>query len=119
LRRGWLNEVIGEEEDDEESASLADVLDVPVKKWPKQFTASDVAGMIKNPYPNEDEQTLREYLLPGALPNHVFSPKSIGRLLKQHLDEPVRSGERALVLRSWEDKHTKVRVYGVHEITTT
>ena len=110
---------ITQEEDDEESASLADVLDVLVKKWPDQFTASDVAGMINNPSPNEDEQTLREYLLPGALPNHVFSAKSIGKLLKQHLDEPVRSGERTLVLRSWEDKHIKLRVYGVRTITTT
>jgi len=110
---------ITQEEDDEESTSLADMLDVLVKKWPDQFTASDVAGMINNPYPNEDEQTLREYLLPGALPNHVFSAKSIGKLLKKHLDEPVRSGERTVVLRSWEDKHNKMRVYGVHTITTT
>ena len=44
--------------------------------------ASDVAGMINNQYPNEDEQTLREYLLPGAPPNHVFTAKSIGRFLK-------------------------------------
>ena len=39
--------------------------------------------------------------------------------LKQHLDEPVRSGERTLVLRSWEDKHIKLRVYGVRTITAT
>ena len=104
---------VTQEEDDEESASLADVLDVLVKTWPDQFTASDVAGMINNQFPNEDEQTLRDYLLPGAPPHHVFSPKSIGRLLKRHLDEPVRSGERTLVLRSWEDTHSKMRVYGV------
>ena len=42
---------VTQEEDDEESASLADVLEVLVKKWPDQFTASDVAGMINNPYP--------------------------------------------------------------------
>jgi hypothetical protein len=110
---------ITQEEDDEESASLADVLDVLLKKWPDQFTASDVAGMINNPSPNEDEQALREFLLPGALANYVFSAKSIGKLLKRHLDEPVRSGERTLALRSWEDKHSKLRVYGVRTITTT
>jgi hypothetical protein len=110
---------ITQEEDDEESASLADVLDVLVKKWPDQFTARDVAGMINNPSPNEDEQTVREHLLPGALPNHVFSAKSISKRLKQHLDEPVRSGERTLVLRSWEDKHIKLLVYAVRTITTT
>jgi hypothetical protein len=110
---------ITQEEDDEESASLADVLEVLVKKWPEQFTAGDVAGMINNPYPNDDEQTLREYLLPGALPNHVFSAKSIGKRLKKHADEPVGSGERTLVLRSWEDKHIKMRAYSVRTIPTT
>jgi hypothetical protein len=38
--------------------------------------------------------------------------------LKQHLDEPVRSGDRTLVLRSWEDKHVKMLVYGVRTIKT-
>ena len=74
--------------------------------------------MANTTEPNDDEQTLREYLLPGALPNYVFSAKSIGKLLKQHLDEPVRSGERTLVLRSWENKHIKLRIYGVRTITT-
>ena len=63
---------ITQEEDDEESASLADVLDVLVKKWPDQFTAAGVAGMINIPIPNADGQTVREYLRPGVLPNHVF-----------------------------------------------
>ena len=40
-----------QEEDDEECASLADVLEVLMKRWPEQFTASDVAGMINNPVP--------------------------------------------------------------------
>jgi hypothetical protein len=48
----------------------------------------------------------------------VFSAKSIGKRLKQHADEPVRGGERTLVLRSWEDKHVKLRGYGVRTITT-
>jgi hypothetical protein len=110
---------VEQEEDDEDSATLADALEVLVKKWPEQFTASDVVGTINNPDPNEDEQTLREYLLPGVPSHHQFSSKSIGKRLKQHLDEPVRSGERTLVLRSWEDKHIKMRVYGVRTITTT
>jgi hypothetical protein len=104
---------ITQEEDDEESASLADVLEVLVKKWPNQFMAADVAGMINNPSPNEDEQTLRDYLLPGAQPHHVFSAKSIGKQLKQHLDEPVRSGERTLVLRRRLDAHSEVFTYHV------
>ena len=67
---------VTQEEDDEESASLADVLDVLVKTWPDQFIASDVAGMINNQYPNEDEQTLRDYLLPGA----PTAPRVLGEI---------------------------------------
>jgi hypothetical protein len=66
---------ITQEEDDEDSASLADVLEVLVKKWPEQFTASDVAGMINNQYPNEDESTLRDYLLHGC----AIAPRVLGK----------------------------------------
>ena len=104
---------ITQEEDDEESASLADVLEVLLERWPGQFTASDVAGMINNQYPNEDESTLRDYLLPGAPPHHVFSAKTVTRLLKRHLDEPVKRGGRALVLRRWQDAHSEVFNYHV------
>ncbi len=108
---------VTQEEDDEESASLADVLEVLVKKWPGQFTAADVAGMINKQCPNEDEQALRDYLLPGVLPNYVFSAKSLTRLLKRHLDEPVKSGERTLVLRRQRDAHTEVLNYRVVTIS--
>jgi len=109
---------IEQEEDDEDSATLADVLDVLVKKWPEQFTASDVAGMINIPYPEEDEQTIRDFLLLGARPDHEFSSRSIGKRLKQYIDNPVRSGERVFVLRSWADTHINMSVYGVRDITT-
>jgi hypothetical protein len=102
---------ITQEEDDEESASLADVLELLVKKWPGQFTAADVAGMINNP--NEDEQMVREYLLPGVLPSHVFSSKTIARLLKKHLGNPVRNGEHTLILRRQQDAHSEVFSYHV------
>jgi hypothetical protein len=108
---------IEQEEDDEDSATLADVLEVLVKKWPDQFTASDLVGMVNTPEPNEDEQTLREFLMPNAQPDQQFTSKSIGKRLKQYIDNPVRSGERVLVLRSREDTHIKMNVYSVRNIT--
>jgi hypothetical protein len=108
---------ITQEEDDEESVSLADVLEILVKQWSgKQFTATAVAGMVNNWNQNEDDQTLRDFLLPGALAGHVFTAKTIARLLKRHLDEPVRSGERTLVLRRQVDAHSKVFVYQIESL---
>jgi hypothetical protein len=43
----------------------------------------------------------------------MFSAKSVGRLLKKHLDGPVKSGDRTLVLRAAHDPHTKVLCYRV------
>jgi hypothetical protein len=109
---------LAQEEDDEESASLADVLEVFVSTWRESgFEAKDVAEIINTQFPNDDERLLREYLLPGTAPHHMFSAKTVSRLLKRHLDEPVKSGKRTLVLRSRENMHTKVRVY--HVVTTT
>jgi hypothetical protein len=103
---------IEQEESDEDSATLADVLEVLAKK--DQFTASDVAEMINIPYPEKDEQTLRDFLLPGVRPEHQFSAQTITRRLKQHLDNPVRSGERTLILRRHLDLQSEVYVYRVH-----
>jgi hypothetical protein len=102
-----------QEEEDEESATLADALEVMLKQWSKEFTANDVAALINIPNPGEDVQTLRDFLLPGAVAGHAISAVAIGKILKKHLDGPVNSAGRALVLRSREDKHTKKRVYYV------
>jgi hypothetical protein len=104
---------VEQEEDDEDSATLADVLEVLVKKCPDQFTASDVEGTVNTPEPNEDEQTLREYLLPGARPDHRFSSISIAKRLKKDMDNPVLSGERTLILRRQQDPRTEVFFYRV------
>jgi hypothetical protein len=104
---------IAQDEDDEDSATLADALEVLEKEWSDQFTASDVAGMINAQDPNEDEQTLREFLLPGVPPHHQFSSISIGKRLQQHLDNPVRSGEHTLVLKRRQDPHSEVFNYRV------
>ena len=108
---------ISQEEDDEESASLADMLEVLVTRWPdKQFMASAVAGMINDRNKSEAGQIVRDFLLPGAMAEYAFTSKAVGRLLKKHIDEPVRSGKRTLVLRRGLDPHAKTYSYRVDAI---
>ncbi len=53
-----------------------------------------------NNYLGEVDVTLREFLYPGQPQDFVASAKSIGKRLKAHVDEPVKSGDRTLVLRA-------------------
>jgi hypothetical protein len=107
-----------QEEDDVESASLADVLEVFLSEWGEgEFDAKDVAVRINSQFPDDDDRLLREFLLPGVAPHHMFSTKTVGRLLKRHLDEPVKSGKRTLVLRSRETR-LKMRTYHVRVTTS-
>jgi hypothetical protein len=52
-------------EGEKELAALAVVLDLLAKKWPDQFTARDVAGVVNVPDPAAGEQMLRKHLLPN------------------------------------------------------
>jgi hypothetical protein len=126
----FQNLFLSQENDEEEAASVADMLEVFEKLWPdeQEFSASAVAALVNRAAmagsvfyretPDEDEQLVREVLLPGTPQNYVFQTKSVGRLLKKHLNEPVRSGERALVLVSREDKHAGQLAYRVRTIPT-
>jgi hypothetical protein len=107
-----------QEEDDEESTSLADVLEILLRTWPNGFGAKDVTDAINQLVPGDDWQALREFLLPGTLSTFTFSSKTIGRRLKKHLDEPVFSSKRTLALRSVLDAHTKVHGYQVTVLAT-
>jgi hypothetical protein len=45
----------------------------------------------------------------------VAPPKAVGKRLGNHLDEPVKSGERTLILRSWRKKRSDELAYYVDE----
>jgi hypothetical protein len=102
-----------QEEDDEESASLGDVLDTLVKKWPKGFTPLSLAKMVNDPqeYERADAQTVLDFLLAGE--ERFISEKSVGKLLKPHLDDVVPSG---LVLRKSKDTHANTVTYRVERL---
>jgi hypothetical protein len=110
------------EEDDEESASLADMLDGLVKKWPnkKKFGAAIIAELINNrgyfAGAGDDKllgTTLQEFLFPTMQPDRVVSPKSVGRALMRHIEEPVLKGELTLILKKATDVYTKTLTYYV------
>jgi hypothetical protein len=102
-----------QEEEDEESASLADALAVLANKWPKNefFQASDVAKLANatGEWANEREaaMTLRDFLFPGTPPNQAVTAKATGKRLKRHVDEPVPRNGETLNLKEERDPHTK------------
>jgi hypothetical protein len=120
---------LSQEEDDEDSASLADALAVMERRW-VEFKASDIADLINKRDANSslDEETLREmnhdsavlrdFLFGNVPAGFVASPKSVGHRLGAHIDEPVRHGGRILVLRAREDRNHVV-IYFVGDVTET
>ena len=111
----FQNLFLSQEEDDEDSASLADALAVMERRW-REFKASDVADLINKRDAdasldvetlremNRDSATLRDFLFGHAPAGSVATPKSVGHRLRAHVDEPVRSGERTLLLRARKDR---------------
>jgi hypothetical protein len=107
--------------EDEDSNDLADVLDILYWEFPThQFTATDVAEFInkqKVPVLDEDGRpecdpfgnlrfennlagaTVRDFLYPKPAAGFVPTPKSVGKQLGNHLDDPVQRGEDVLTLR--------------------
>jgi hypothetical protein len=77
--------------------------------------------MINNAQtPDEGDEgwMVRNFLAPNSLAGQPLSAKSVGRLLRPHLDNPVRSGERTLVLEAARDR-TDTLIYGVRILPAT
>jgi hypothetical protein len=97
-----------QEEDDEDSTSLADALNILALQWPStSFTAADITRLV-NDISDARGAALREFLYPGVPPIYVATPKSVGKRLKVHLDEPVKYGDRTLILRATRDDNKLV-----------
>jgi hypothetical protein len=95
-----------EEAEDEDAMSLVDVLDIMAHEWPDGFYAKDVADLItsnKDAFSNQAAIAIREFLYPGSEFGFVAAVRSVGKRLAAHIDEPVKSGERTLILRKKED----------------
>ena len=108
---------LSQEEDEEESASLADALVALDGEWPggnrvedaTMFQAADVARKVNDQSeftPDAERQrnaTVREFLFPTTPPGHTVTAKSVGKRLRRHVGEPVTQGGRTLILKEWRD----------------
>jgi hypothetical protein len=107
------------EDDEEDSATLADALAALLKKWPDNagaptaFGANDIAGFIGQ-YFDPTAAVIREFLFPGAPVGRVFTAKSIGRRLMKYLDDPVKDDRgRTLALKTWRERENSALMYFV------
>jgi hypothetical protein len=90
---------LAQEEDEEETATLADALALMLELWPndgegkpKTFSAKDIAGIVNgfdNPANVEAKSTFRDFLFPNLPPGATASSRAIGNRLRAHLDSPV------------------------------
>ena len=78
-------------------------------KGPKGFTAADVAAFLNGP--EGDGATLRDFLFPQA--PHRISAVAVGKVLADHLGNPVKVGLRQLTLRAYVG-HQKTKSYTVN-----
>jgi hypothetical protein len=105
-----------DQETDDDSSSLADVLDILKRSW-HTFKASDVANML-NTYGNtSDSIAIREFLFPGGKSDQQVTAKGVGKRLGAHVGNPVRHGEETLSLISQLDAKNKVHTFFVKTTT--
>jgi len=102
-----------QEEEDEDSTSLAEVLEAMAAAWPEDWVGATTVCDATNSPMHPHRETLRGFFCPTLREDDKATPKSVGRRLKKHVGEPVRSGERTLILKSQRDSHAKVLVYAV------
>jgi hypothetical protein len=98
-----------QDEEDEDDASLVEVLAAMKTKWPDQFTASDVSKEINSgEFQNPLRDTLRDFFYPTMSSHQVvtISSKSVGKRLKSHVGEVVRRSDRTFVLKELKPETT-------------
>jgi hypothetical protein len=107
---------LSQEDDEEDAASLAEALDALDVRMAAQgktpFKAADVCDLINAPSDGLGA-IVRAFLCPNMAPGAFASPKSVGKMLKKHVGEPVKHGQRTLTLKSLRDEHDEILRYFV------
>jgi hypothetical protein len=101
--------------EDEDTTSLAEALAIMAAEWPMTFNAAEVARLV-NDLGSQHGTALREFLYPGEPTFYVATPKSIAQRLKEHVDEPVKHGDRTLILRRKQDTDRNQGQYFIDRI---
>jgi hypothetical protein len=101
---------LAREDEDEDSVSLAEALALMLNQLSIKFDANEIAQLV-NSQIDPRGTTLREFLYPDEPAGMVATPKSVGKRLKNHIDEPVKAGDRTLILRKQKDTHNKQWTY--------
>jgi hypothetical protein len=111
-----------QEEDDQESADLADALAALADQWPGNkekteesvFQAKAVAELINTTgewataEKRDLGEILREFLFPGVPLKQAVTAKAVGKRLRRHVDEPVSRDNEIFSLKATQDPHTKI-----------
>jgi hypothetical protein len=87
------------EGEDEDEVSLAEVLDTMARMLPPNFKAQDVCDKI-----DRDERLLRDFFCPQLPPDGRASSKSVGRVLRGHVGEPVVKDGKTFILQSMQPR---------------
>jgi hypothetical protein len=103
---------LSREEDDEETATLADALFIILIKFAgwNTFKAVDVAKLFEGQDVSWDDATdrLASFFAPKLAPGQKVSSKAVGKLLNENRDNPVPRGNATLVLRTKVVDHASV-----------
>jgi hypothetical protein len=83
------------EGEDEDEVSLAEVLDMMARMLPHHFKAQHVCDKI-----DTGERLLRDFFCPQLPPDGRASSKSVGRVLRGHVGEPVVKEGKTFILQS-------------------
>jgi hypothetical protein len=112
-----------QEDEDEDTSSLADMLKAMAAKWPnaRAFSAAEAARVINDQsefastIDKECGASMREFLFPATPPNHQITPRSLGKRLKSRVGEPVSCVRATLILETTIDPHSKVATFLVQQ----
>jgi hypothetical protein len=102
---------LDQEQDDEETADLANALHALHQQWPLTFNANNVANLINADQTNPNSTTLREFLFGKTAPGSTVSPKAVAKRLKAHLDAPVADGDNTLTLRAQPERTNQMSYF--------